>query len=441
MLNSYYEKVRILINQKSFFFFQIGVFLILSAPIIGAFFLLISLLGTHFEKGNNLLKNRWIWPFLLSGLLAILSSINLTIRDLHIDGWNSSLSWLGLGNWIPFFYFIWRAQIFMQTKKMREKIANMFLAGTVPLIFSSFGQLWFGWHGPLIFLNGLIIWFQRSINFESGQGITAMFNNQNYAACWLVIIWPFCINKFLYLKGLSFKRLIYFFYSILLITCIYLTKSRGGLLGTITSTLFNVNKYFLVLLLVVATSYAVATLSFVPRNIQSIFRKVFSEKLLEAFEFSKHINLLNDPRIFIYINAIPIIMERPFLGWGASTFPIIFNTRYPDFPIEPLHPHNLIFEMANSYGLIFALIISITIFLILIKSFRIIFIKKEIKYNFKDVQLNNFDRAWWSSFFGLFITQMFDVQYFDFRISISFWILLTGLICIVNKEKSKSLSC
>ena len=431
MVNSYYEQLKNFFSQKSFLFFQIGVFLILSAPILAAFFLLISLLSTHLNKKNNLLKNRWIVPFVISGFLAILSSINSSIRDLHIDGWNSSLAWIGLGNWIPFFYVIWRAQFFMQTTKMREKIANMFLAGTVPFIFSSFGQLWFGWHGPLVFLNGLIIWFQRSINFESGQGITAMFNNQNYAACWLVIVWPFCINKFLYLKGFNFKRLIYFIYSILLISCIYLTKSRGGLLGTITSTMFNVNKYLLVLLFVIVSAYAVATLSFIPRYIQNIFRNVFSEKLLEAFEFSKYINILNDPRIYIYINTIPIILERPFLGWGASTFPLIFNARYRNFPVEPLHPHNLIFEMANSFGLIFAIIITITIFLILLKSFRVIFIKKDIKYNLKDLQLINFDRAWWSSFFGLFITQMFDVQYFDFRISISFWILLTGLICIV----------
>ena len=431
MVYSYYEKLKNLINQKSFLFFQIGVFLILSAPILAAFFFLISLLGTHINKNNNLLKNRWIWPFLISGLLAILSSINSSIRELQIDGWDRSLAWLGLANWIPYFYFIWRAQIFMQTTKKRQKIANMFLAGTVPFIFSSFGQLWFDWHGPFIFLNGLIIWFQRSVNIDSGQGITAMFNNQNYAACWLVIIWPFCINKFLYLKGFSFKRLIYFIYSILLISCIYLTKSRGGLLGTVTSTMFNVNKYILVLLLVFVSSYAIATLSFIPSYIQNIFRKIFSEKFLQAFEFSKYINLLNDPRIFIYINTIPIIIEQPLLGWGASTFPFIFNARYLEFPKEPLHPHNLILEMANSYGLIFAIIISITIFSILIRSFRIIFLKTNIKYNLKNVQLINFDRAWWSSFFALFITQMFDIQYFDFRISITFWILITGLICII----------
>ena len=48
-------------------------------------------------------------------------------------------------------------------------------------------------------------------------------------------------------------------------------------------------------------------------------------------------------------------MERPLLGWGASTFPILFNTRYSEFPREPTHPHNLILEIANSYGLIFSI--------------------------------------------------------------------------------------
>ena len=47
---------------------------------------------------------------------------------------------------------------------------------------------------------------------------------------------------------------------------------------------------------------------------------------------------------------------------------------------------------------------------------------------FKDLK---FDKAWWASFVTLFLSQMYDIQYFDFRISISFWILLTGLACII----------
>ena len=37
------------------------------------------------------------------------------------------------------------------------------------------------------------------------------------------------------------------------------------------------------------------------------------------------------------------------------------------------------------------------------------------------------ERAWWTSIFLFFITQLFDVQYFDGRISVVLWILLTGL--------------
>ena len=127
-----------------------------------------------------------------------------------------------------------------------------------------------------------------------------------------------------------------------------------------------------------------------------------------------------------YSNTLPIILERPLFGWGAGTFPFIFQLRNPDFNKEPTHPHNLIFEMANSYGLIFAFIMLLTISLILIYSYKIVFLKKKLSNS--DF---GFNKAWWTSFFALFLSQMYDIQYFDIRISISFWILLTGLICII----------
>ena len=145
----------------------------------------------------------------------------------------------------------------------------------------------------------------------------------------------------------------------------------------------------------------------------------------EIFKLSYLTNILG-PRVFIYSNTLPIILERPLFGWGAGTFPFIFQIRNPDFNREPTHPHNLIFEMANSYGLIFAFIILLTISMILIYSYKIIFLEKKLSNS--DF---GFNKAWWTSFFALFLSQMYDIQYFDIRISISFWILLTGLICII----------
>ena len=52
---------------------------------------------------------------------------------------------------------------------------------------------------------------------------------------------------------------------------------------------------------------------------------------------------------------------------------------------------------------------------------------------------NFFDRAWFTSFFVLFCSQMVDIEYFDGRISIIFWILLAGIktsIDNINYETS-----
>ena len=419
-------KIKYFFEKKGYLFFQIGIFFILSAPNIAAFFILLSLISTHINENKLLIKKNWVFPFFVAGLIAILSSINSSFRHAKIDGWSPSLSWLGLFNWLPFFYFLWRSQIYLYRNEMRQRISNLFLAGSVPFIFSGFGQLWFNWHGPLIFMNGLIIWFQRNLDINNNDGITAMFNNQNYAACWLIIIWPFCLYNLLNFEKFSFKKFIFFIYSILILMSVFFTKSRNGIAGTLTSSVFLSNKSFLLLAPIIIILLLFKFYSINQRLISSFVSKNFFSKISEIFQFSKFANLLNEPRIFIYMNSIPIIMEKPFLGWGAATFPILFNSRYTDFDRDPTHPHNLILEMANSYGLIFAFIVTISIFFIVFCSFKIIFLNKN-----KNIRNYSIDKAWWSSFFALFLSQMLDIQYFDFRISISFWILLSGLISII----------
>ena len=412
-------KIYDFIAKKGWFLFQLGIFWLLSAPVIGVFFLLLSLIATHLNKQISQIQKKWIIPFFSSGLIAIISSLFASLRDTKLDNWHSSLSWIGLANWIPFFYFMWRSQFYLNSKEKRQKIGNIFLAGSVPLIISGFSQIWLKWNGPFVFMNGLIIWFQRSIDFEKGQGITAMFNNQNYAACWLIIVWPFCIYSFLNIRKLNIKKLISFIFVILFAICIYLTQSRNAILGTLLSSFLIIDKFYFL----VAISSLLVSLFF--------SSKLFNFQFSNLFEIFNFANILNEPRIYIYLNTVPIIFERPLLGWGASSFPFIFNLRNPSFNRDPTHPHNLILEMANSYGILFSLLITITIVLVLFFSFKLIFLKNFSKNDIQTKNDLNFDKAWWSSFFALSLSQMYDVQYFDLRISISFWILLTGLLCII----------
>ena len=414
LTNNLMIKIYSFFSNKGWTFFKLGVFFILSAPVLASFFLLLSLFLTKSKKQRFQIKKKWILPFFVSGVIAIISAIFSSLREFQLVGWDSSLSWFGLMNWIPFYFFMWRAQFYLNTVERRKQVGNMFLAGSVPLIFSGFGQMWFNWHGPFTFLNGLIIWFQRSIDFEKGQGISAMFNNQNYAACWLIIIWPFCIYSFLNIKKFNFKKLLLFIFTVLLGISVYLTQSRNGIIGTSLSTLFLSKNIYLIILLSTITITFLGAL---------IFASPINEKF---FEFTNLTNFLG-PRVFIYSNALPIILERPFFGWGAASFPLIFQVRNQSFTRTPTHPHNLILEMANSYGLIFATLVFFTICLILFYSYKSIFIRCSETKN----EHIRFNKAWWASFFSLFLSQMYDIQYFDVRISISFWILLTGLINMI----------
>ena len=47
---------------------------------------------------------------------------------------------------------------------------------------------------------------------------------------------------------------------------------------------------------------------------------------------------------------------------------------------------------------------------------------------------SNYEKAWWTSFVVLLISQMIDIQYFDLRISIVFWILLAGIRSIIREN-------
>ena len=96
------------------------------------------------------------------------------------------------------------------------------------------------------------------------------------------------------------------------------------------------------------------------------------------------------------------------------------------------HPHNLILELAVSYGYPVTILILLTISTLLIKSSKLVFNNKS-----QNNKYFSFEKAWWTSIFIFLISQLVDVQYFDGRISIVFWILLAGLKTIIDDSFEK----
>ena len=83
-----------------------------------------------------------------------------------------------------------------------------------------------------------------------------------------------------------------------------------------------------------------------------------------------------------------------------------------------------------SFGLPVTLILIGTLCTIIISSGKIIFFERKLKKNY-----NYYERAIWASILFFVFSQMFDIQYFDGRMSIFSWTLLACLRNIIYESK------
>ena len=414
------------IEYKSSLIFRIGIFLLVSAPSIASLFFLLSIILIIFQDPKGVLQNKWNYPFYLCSFILLISVL---FNKNSIQGWDNSLNWIGLSNWIPYFICFFSFQSYTKSYEARKTIIYSFLLGSVPLLFSAFGQYFFNWTGPISVLNNLIIWFQRPI--ANDHGLTGLFNNANYAGSWFLIIWPMALVFLNQTKINFYKKNLILVFTIFILISIFLTRSRNAWIGSILSLPFLSNFYLLTFLVLVIFFFLLISLFLIQPvlllQFPFISKIIFPNFIRKEFLTLGFENIYQFTRVKIWIEALNFIIEKPLLGWGAASFPILFNLNNKNLSYS--HSHNLFLELAISYGLPVSLIFLLFVVIILYKSFLKI-------YNFK--KYGNqcpFDKAWWTATFTLFLSQLVDIQYFDFRIGLTFWIFLAGLVSI-NKNKS-----
>ena len=156
---------------------------------------------------------------------------------------------------------------------------------------------------------------------------------------------------------------------------------------------------------------------FLPDN---MFNKLFQTNYFSKFQFT---------RIDIWQKTINIISERPLLGWGAATFPILYLLKGGIEDAQ--HTHNIVLEIAQTNGIPAALILTFFVSYLFINSWKIIFVKDK-----KSESIIN--KAWITSLLIIIISHLSDLTYYDGRVSLLIWILLAGLKCILDEEKVKT---
>lgn len=427
------------INLNFYNIFKVGIFLLPSAPSISGIIFFISGLNAFFRRKSSYFSDKWNYPFLIFGFSLLISTIFLT-QDVINYSFNTSglnlvfdflyklnitkdeflkLSWIGLFNWIPYILFFWSFQYYSFSYEQRKNISLILISGTVPVFITGLLQYFFQVNGPFILFNGIITWFAKPI--DGYNGLSGLFSNANYTGTWLNIIWPFALVFFIEKNKPRFQKYVSIIFLFLIIATTLLTMSRNAYLGLFIGLILIYGPKFtkkLIAPLTVVFTPIILSIGIVKNDFLINLSRKIVPSIIWKYKFAEYGlgNLSNYGRIEIWGYALKFISERPLLGWGSASFPFLYE-------IETLkykgHTHNLFLEIALSYG-----IVSLSIFLFAITLVIWFSYKKNIQI---EEIYPNYDSAWRTSFILILVSQMFDIQYFDFRIGFMFWFLLGGL--------------
>lgn len=434
------KKLQILdLNKFGNKLFLVGIFFLASAPFISILLLLPSAILGSFNRKDKFLKDIWNYPFLIVSILMIISCFIQSYRNYDLPAYDTELSFIGLLNWIPLFFCFWGFQPYLLTKKSRENTLLLLILGTIPVLVTGLGQYFFEWYGPFETLKGLIIWFQRPIDINI-VGLTGLFNNQNYAGSWLSMIFPMSL-AFVLLKGSKkIKKLISLIIFLFLSLTTILTYSRNALFALICSLLIFIKSrkftfvsifFILTILIIFSQKGILNTDNFIVLFISHSFEKLLNILPIGLSNKLKNIiSLDNSPRTIIWGFVANMIWIKKYFGWGAGSFPFLFEPF--DFTnINAQHTHNLPLEIAFNYGLPSSIILTTSLFFLTFKNNISEFNLPKENRLFKE---NIFDTGWRASTNIFLVTHLFDITYFDSRVSVLAWILFAGMRNIIRKE-------
>ena len=396
-------------------FFNLGIFLLPSAFPIGGIFLFFGLVTSLIKNRSKLFVQKLDFLVLIFGILLTTSNLKSFLFVDQVADYKVKLSILDLTNWIPQILCFLAFSFYLNDEKKRKTFVNFLLLGSVPVIFSFVTQKWFNFYGPHKTFFDLIVWFQKE---PTKNNFTGLFSNANYAGFWLSLIFPFSLQAILKNK----KNLLLSIFCFLIIYFSFMTGSRNAFLSLISSAtlLIGVNA-----IIISSITLFLFYLLISKNNALIEFNSNFIP--LQLFSKFSDLNFANFTRFEIYKKTIELISIKPFWGWGPMSFPIIYEIFEGKYQLQ--HTHNIFLEIAFNYGLITTLLFLIIVCTITYNSFNVILFQE--KFN------TILNKAFLASFLAIIIFHLSDFPYYDGKVSLISWIILSALNSIIRESQSQ----
>ncbi len=405
--------------------FQLGMFMLPSSALFAALLLFPALIQGS-RKRAPLWSDRVNLVLVLVAALMVAGAVSVTLRIAEFPSYSPMLAWVGLGNWLPLFWGFWGFQPYVCDPPARRRIGLAIAAGTVPVLVSGLGQIGLGWQGPWQILGGAVIWHLKEGGNPTGR-LSGLFDYANITAAWLSLSWPLLLAALIGCwarwrarsAGSGWRLLVVLGLVLAQVVSMVLTDSRnawGVMLMAVPLVAGPASWIWLLPLMALALLPVVlATLPGVPALLQDPARALVPQSIWGRLNDLNHHSQrkLASLRITQWSVASTLIAERPWLGWGAAAFSVIYPLRTGRWHG---HPHNIAFDLAFSHGLPVAVLVVGLVLWLYIRGVRQGMLKGHV-----------FERAWWTAAFMLAVLHATDIPMYDSRINIAGWVLLAGL--------------
>jgi O-antigen ligase len=460
----------------------LGLLLLPLSPLLGMAGLALAMLLTWRQKFATIVRRPLNWGFaILTGWLAITAGFAVERRS----------AFLGLFHFLPFFAFFAALSTLIQTPAQLRRIAWILVAGSLPVVIVGFGQMFWGWSGPVTVLWVLVDWPLEPTGTPPGR-MASVFAHANVFANYLVIIfslglglWVEAVQELRRLTSLRrqkvrdqndprivrvvetkvtesekqvWRRLGFLSAAVLgNAAALILTDSRSawGIAG-LASLLFALYlgwRWLVAAVAGVAGGVFLAAFGPVPvRNwLRGIVPVYFWARLTDQMYPNRPVPTL---RVTQWKFAWEMALQRPWTGWGLRNFYPLYQRHfarlYPGQAIEwPEHPHNLFLMLVYETGIpgiiLFCGLVGWVIArgILLLRDWPAVALVEgadPCEPSCRDAinRVSNPDRliffSYLVAFAGCTLFHLFDVTLFDSRVNILGWLLLSGICGVVCQK-------
>jgi O-antigen ligase len=172
--------------------------------------------------------------------------------------------------------------------------------------------------------------------------------------------------------------------------------------------------WLLPLLAVLTVPLALAVLPGIPIGLKSWSAALLPDRMAERLLDQDTPTAWKHTRLGQWVYGIELVAARPWFGWGAAAFSVLY-------PIHAAkrwhgHSHNLPLELAISHGLPVTVLIVGTVVLLLVVALKRGMLRRD-----------PLERAWWAAALVMVVMHATDLPLFDSRMNILGWVLFAGL--------------